>query len=227
MEDPYEPRDHPRRRRSDFLRLMAHDLYNPLTAIRILAEMIQEETESAQIRDDTSGIIEATDLATALVGGMSSLAHLETGLSGIAMDRIDLAPVVYRVVSRHALQGQVSAVLPVSMWIQGNVRALERAFTDILINACRLSPHRVQVTAILRDDCHLLTVPGFCERVAPELRPWLLTYGGAIELRRASVPISASGLSYTTYTIEAHGGSLSLAPDGVTLVAQLPSAPPS
>lgn len=226
MGEAHEPEEVEEQRQADFLRLMAHDLYNPLTAVRILAEMIQEESTNPQIRDDTAGIIEATDLATALVGGMSSLAHMEAGLSQIVMDRIDLAPVMYRVTTRHALRGQVQAVLPVSMWVRGNVRALERAFTDVLVNACRMmASGGVSVVATEHEGAYELCVPGFGARVAPDLRPWLLVHGGAIELRRASVPISASGLSYAAYMLEAHGGSLSFADDGISLVARIPSDP--
>src|SRR5690606_25946659 len=86
-------------RRASCLRLLVHDLNNPLTAIRILAEMLGEEAEG-EARRDLQDVLEAADLATALVDGLSAVTHLEDGAGDedLTWTHLDLASIVRQVV---------------------------------------------------------------------------------------------------------------------------------
>ena len=68
--------------RAHALRLFGHDLKNPLTAVRVLAEMLAEDTTDPAVRQDLHDILEATDMAVALVDGMGAVMRVEADEDG-------------------------------------------------------------------------------------------------------------------------------------------------
>jgi signal transduction histidine kinase len=131
--------------RSDCLRLLAHDLNNPLTAIRILAEMLRDEISDPEARQDVIDILEAADLAGALMDGLSSMARVEDHEEEFTWFPIDLVEVLRQSVDRPALRRHIKLDLPREMQMGGDRMALQRAFTDVLVNARRLVDGRLTI----------------------------------------------------------------------------------
>lgn len=212
-------------RRARCLRLLAHDLNNPLTAIRILAEMLRDELPDGSMRQDMGDVLEAADLASALIEGMSSMLRLETREERYTWFPLDLVEVVRAAVSRPALERYVVLDLPDTLPMGGDRRALQRAVTDLLVNARRLAESReIEVSA--RDKGHVELVirhPG--PGVPAALRRHLFTLFGAVDLRREHrIPVSAAGLTYAAHVIQHHRGTVRFEDrdDGMDLVVVLP-----
>ncbi len=198
--------------RSDCLRLLAHDLNNPLTAIRILAEMLRDEVSDPEVRQDVIDILEAADLAGALMDGMSSMVRLEGGHEDYTWFPIDLVEMLRGVVDRPALRRHVKLDVPREIQMGGDRAALARAFTDLFMNGRRLVEGQNVVTVRASDEGSDVVVvlhhPG--HGVPSTLRPRLLELFGAVELRQNRIPVSAVGLVYARSVIEAHGGNITL-----------------
>jgi two-component system sensor histidine kinase KdpD len=213
--------------RADCLRLLAHDLNNPLTAIRILAEMLRDELPNPEMRQDIIDILEAADLAGALMDGLSSLVRLEGREEEYTWFPIDMVDVLRLAVDRPALRRHVRLETPREIQMGGDRMALQRCFTDILVNARRLVDGRLPIPVEATEGASDVVVrvhhagPGIPEG----LRPRLLEMYGAVELRQNRIPVAAAGLVYARSVIEVHGGTLAFEDGdrgGMDLVVRLP-----
>jgi len=213
--------------RSDCLRLLAHDLNNPLTAIRILAEMLRDEVKGEEMRQDIVDILEAADLAGALMDGLSSMVRLEGHPEEYTWFPIDLVDLLRQVVDRPALRRHVRLELPREIQLGGDRMALQRALTDVLMNARRLvdGDFPVHVRGVESEDSVEVRIHHPGQGIPVSLRERLLELYGAVELRQNRVPVAAAGLVYANSVIEVHGGSIRFDdsdPTGMGLVITLP-----
>jgi len=209
-------------------RLIAHDLNNPLTVIRMLGEMLKEEVGD-DLRGDMVSILEATDIASALVEGFASFSKLE----GIDDEEytwlnIDLAEVVREVAGRLAFRDRVRVDLPAELATVGDRNALVRAVNDILVNGLRLTRKNTYTEVSLRENDESRTLvfyhPG--RGVPEEHRHRLLRPYGAEDLRRNRVPVSAVGLAYAAHVAAGHAGTLEVASgaDGLEVRLTVPTS---
>ncbi len=194
--------------RSDCLRLLAHDVGNPITAIRILAEVLRDDIEDPDARRDIRDVLEAADLAAAIMEGMSTMLRLDGEPEEFTWFPLDVVQILQEVIDRPALRRRVKLELPQELQMAGDQRALGRAFTDLLVNACRLvtAPDEVVVRAQAIDGIQHIVVRHPGDGIPENLRPLLLQRHGAVELRRNHIPVAATGLSYTDYVMGRHGG---------------------
>ncbi|HHO51094.1 MAG TPA: hypothetical protein ENK18_09555 [Deltaproteobacteria bacterium] len=212
---------------TDRMRLLAHDLNNPLTAIRILAELLQDQVSGDEGRKDVSDIIEAVDLAGALIDGMESLTLLEEPPEERTPSPVDLSALLRRCIDRPALRRHVLLELPPQLQLSGDPRALSRCFTDIFINAHRLvnGAERIVVRVEAQADAIVMRILHPACAIPVHLRGGLFERHGAIELRQQQIPVSAAGLVYARAVVEEHGGSMQLQDDddgAMVLVVCLP-----
>ncbi len=213
------------RQRAQCMRLLAHDLNNPLTAIRILSEMLRDELRDEEMRRDVIDVLEAADLAGAIIDGMASMLRLDGEEEEYTWFPIDLVQVIRGAVDRPALRTHVKLKLPHEIQMGGDRRALRRAFTDLLVNARRLveAPHMVEISAHETAKGVEITIfhPGL--GVPAALRESLFERFGAVDLRQKRIPVAAVGLRYAQHVVHKHGGTIQLedAPDSTGMIAQV------
>lgn len=215
---------------AECLRLFVHDMNNPLTAIRILAEVARDDAPSAELRQDLVDIQEAADMASALTDGLASMTRQNEN-ENYTWFPIDLVAVLRTTIDRPALRRHVRLELPPRLRLNGDGAALQRAFTDILVNARRLvERHDVLVTAEEHLDHvevrvrHNVPDPGTVEDLRAQRFAALFEPYGGVQLRRERCSVSATGLAYARRVVERHAGSLSFegrGRDGLDLVAVL------
>lgn len=212
--------------RSDGLRLLTHDLNNPLTAIRILAEMLRDQIHDPEQRQDVIDILEAADLATVLMEGMRSFVMMEGRDADYTWFPIDLVNVLRESCDRPALRRHVRFELPRELQMNGDRLALQRAFTDFFLNARRLVDGRrsILVEAREHDRSNYVRIHLTGTTIPPQHRERVFAPYGAVELRQQRLPVAASGLTFARSVIEVHGGQVLFedAPDGTVLVVRLP-----
>ncbi|MCB9685255.1 MAG: HAMP domain-containing histidine kinase [Alphaproteobacteria bacterium] len=206
----------------DCLRLLTHDMNNPLTAIRLLAETLRDEVGTAEMRQDVLDILEAADMSSALMEGLSALVRMEREDEDYTWFPINLVGILRSAVDRPALRRQIKLTLPQELQMRGDEAGLRRAFTDVLINARRLVDHKRQVTVTARElDQGVLELrvhhPG--AGIPHALRARLFEPFGSVELRQNRVPVLATGLAYARTVIEHHEGAMAFedAHDGTDL----------
>jgi K+-sensing histidine kinase KdpD len=208
----------------DCLRMLAHDLGSPLTAIRVLAELLGEDASNDESRQDATDVVEAADLAAALVEGMSSLLKLGVH-EDLTWFPIDLVQVLRLTVDRPALARRVRLNMPRELSLNGDRRALQRALTDVLVSGLRLVPSEemLSLTIEATEEGATITVVHCNIGVgADELRE-VFDPAGAIALRRRRVPVAATGLAYAASVFKSHGGGMEFSDvvGGVALVVTL------
>jgi signal transduction histidine kinase len=192
------------------LRLVAHDINNPLTAIRILAEMLRDDVDEVHRRDVTD-ILEAADLASAVVGSVSEARYQKD--DEYTWFPLDLVQLLTSVVDRPALRRHVTLDMPRELQIGGDQTALRRAFTDLLVNGRRMVDGRQGLTVRTSEVASAVEVR--VEHPRSAVIPTAM---------RHRIPVSAVGLVDAHTIIEGHGGTIHIedADDGgMTVVVRL------
>jgi len=206
------------------LRLVAHDINNPLTAIRILAEMLRDDVDEAHRRDITD-ILEAADLASAVVGSVSEARYEKD--DEYTWFPLDLVQLLRSVVDRPALRRHVTFETPRELQVGGDQTALRRAFTDLLVNGRRMvDGRRPLLVQVMDSSSHVeVRIDHPQPAVIPvAMRHLLFLRHGVVALRRNRIPVSAVGLVDAHAIIEGHGGTIRIedsAEGGMSVVVRL------
>ena len=212
--------------RADCLRLLGHDINNPLTAIRILSEMLRDEIRDPLMRRDVIDILEAADLAGALIDGMNSLVLLEGQSEECTWFPIDLVDVLRQAVDRPALRRHIRFELPREILMMGDRAALHRAFTDVFVNARRLVDGTRDILVRAREDGDEVEVrvQHQGQGIPVALRPHMFRMFGAVTVRESRIPVTAMGLVYAAWVIDVHAGTITFAEgeEGMDLVIRIP-----
>ncbi|MEZ4318657.1 MAG: histidine kinase dimerization/phospho-acceptor domain-containing protein [Myxococcota bacterium] len=201
--------------RSEALRQIAHDLKNPLTAVRVLAEMLLDDA-SPTLAADLTDIVEAVDVAAVTAEGLADLARLEAGDEPTyAPDVVDLVEVTRDVVARAAFTRVAKVVEPARGSARADESAIVRVLNGVLLNGRRmLKPREV---LLVRVGGPLIEVfhPGV--HLDTDARDALLTLYGGPMLKARRVRASALGLGYAREALEGIGGHLTVgdADDGL------------
>lgn len=202
------------RARAEMLRALAHDLNNPLTAIRLLSDVIRQEITDEECREDMASIIQAADAAAMLVESLRAYAR-RYATPGIQAT-VDVSAVLAELVRRPSLRDKITLTTggrPCQ--VQGDPAALTQALTDLVVNARRLCTkgQACQIGVVTRDEHVVIstrstvkTMPAGVDRLTRDL--------GAKTLREQHFQVLPTGLFHARETAEGLGGSLSVAAEG-------------
>ncbi|MCB9669536.1 MAG: HAMP domain-containing histidine kinase [Alphaproteobacteria bacterium] len=179
------------------VRQLAHDIKNPLTAVRVLADMLLDEAPPG-VASDLRELLGAVDLAVVQAEDLALYARMHLEETGQTPSR-PLGSVVRDVCDRPALAGVVVAGhsdRPVPL---GPAR---RVLTAVLANAVRLGvPVRVTLDGVTVSVEHDVAVdPVIAER--------LVLPGGAEAARKAGLRVSTLGLWVPAELARRSGGSV-------------------
>ena len=193
------------------LGLVAHDLNNPLAAIRILAEMLASDLSGEpEAQRDARDVLEAADTASALIEGLSALVTLGQHPVAVGSDVVDLVALARAVVGRACFAPYVDVQPCASpLRVRANTSAVHQAVSDVVFNARRLSLEGHRVIVRLEAPATIVCLSSGIT-VAPDLRACLLEPFGAVEARERRTPVAAVGLAYAARVMEAHGGLIEL-----------------
>ncbi len=210
--------------RSEALRHLAHDLKNPLTAVRVLTEMLLDEAEGT-LQRDLVDIVEAVDIATVTAEGLADLARLEAGDEPTyAPDTIALGEVVREVAQRAAFARIVQFAEPLSGSARADESAVARAINGVLLNGRRMLRARDALQVSVRGPFVEVLHPNVA--LDTDARDALLRLYGGPELKARRVRSAALGLGYAREVIEAIGGQLTLHDRNGDLVVRIELTPP-
>jgi len=209
------------------MRLIGHDLSNPLTAIRILAEMLAGELPSDEMRQDMQDVLEAADLATSFIESLTAMISMEEDEESFTRFLVDLRDVVSAAQRRPALVKQVECTLPDQpVRLIGERYPLQQAVTDVLLNARKLSGTKCKVKVHMDVGEEEVSVVCATEvgHVPLQLRPRLLELFGSVDVRQQRIPVAAVGLAYAANIADRHGGRIEMrdTDEGFAIVLTLP-----
>lgn len=148
------------RQKDEFLAAVAHDLKNPLTAVRGFAQLLRRRLRGQNLdpwADEMLATIESTATKTsAMVDDLLDVARVKLGAGlRLRFAPVDLVTLVQRVAGqqllsdRHRLRVEAPAAPLVGQW---DATRLERVIDNLLSNAVKYSPAGGDVTIRLTED---------------------------------------------------------------------------
>jgi len=200
----------------DFVRIIAHDLRNPLTGIygqaQLLKRMLEKDGAGDHLRQSAEAIATSAKRMETMIRDLVDSARLEAGQVQLSAVPLDLCSYVFDL--RRRLMGatgakriRVKAPLCLPMVLADPDR-LERVLGNLLGNALKYSPPDGEVTVTLaeQDGSVEVSVSDRGPGIAPEELPHLFErYYRARAGRQCSEGLGL-GLYIAKSLVEAHGG---------------------
>jgi PAS domain S-box-containing protein len=213
------------RTRDEFLAAAAHDLKNPLAAIKAQAQLIGRQAQAGRTPDPgrlvsiTQSIDTLVSRADAQVEELLDLAGLEMGRPPrLDLGPTDIVPLIQGVIGeyRHLASDHVLEVESSEPNLEGHwdARRLTRAISNLIDNAIKYSPDggpirvRIQRTGEASQKLAIISVQDPGMGIPAEDQPHVFD-----RFRRGSnvlnrVPGTGIGLASVRWIVESHGGSI-------------------
>jgi signal transduction histidine kinase len=212
------------RARGDVVAAVSHDLRTPITAMRLLAEAIDDDIIDAGTRHEYLGRMTTHVRAlSALIDDLFELSRLEAGDIHWSMQRVRLDSLVEETVDAlrpHADAGGVTMraeVAPGLPPIRGDPERLQRVLFNLIENAIRHTPSGGNVAVRAQPDRRHVQVEVADTGVGiPEDERGSVFeafYRGRAHAARGD-PGAGLGLAISRAIVEAHGGRIWLAGSG-------------
>lgn len=227
------------RRKDEFLATLAHELRNPLAAIRTGLEVVVRSSGEAERAERMIGMIDRQSrLLVKLIDDLMDVSRIATGKVVLQRARLDLRAVLEAVfesgqtvfdASRHEIRLDLP---PEPVWVMGDAARLAQVIGNLLNNAGKYTPDggRIAVELTKEDGQAFVRVIDSGVGIAPELLEQVFEMFAQVDrtLDRARGGLGI-GLSLVRRLAELHGGTVTAHSDGVghgsTFVVRLPIAP--
>jgi diguanylate cyclase (GGDEF)-like protein len=225
-------------RQIKFMAMVAHELRNPLTPIRMAAGLLNLSSMDEARLTHLQAIIESqvTHMAR-LVDDLLDGSRISTGKLRLQYARIDIAAALAMSIEtcRPAMQARkhhfdVTSPLP-ELTMRADPVRLTQIFSNLLDNACKYTPANghIELSVTSRDQEAVITVRdngiGITREALPHIFDLFVQHGDAAIVHGSGLGI---GLAVVRELVEAHGGTV-LAESGgrdqgSTFVVRLPLA---
>jgi heavy metal sensor kinase len=153
------------KRLSQFTADASHELRTPMALIRATAELtLRRERSTETYREALKHIIDETDRTTRLIEDLLLLARADAGLPALALDRMELTPLVLDVCEQGQILAQerqleISTEAPEQpVYVDANDPALRRLLLLLVDNAVKYTPAGGRITVSVALDASGPTV---------------------------------------------------------------------
>jgi two-component system CheB/CheR fusion protein len=211
------------RRKNNFLAILAHELRNPLTPIRMSAQLLRRNAKEADVKQ-LDMIERQIQRLVRLVDDLLDIARIERDHVELRKEPVDLVSVVNQAIetSRHHLDARrhrLSLSVPSDpVRVMGDPIRLEQVASNLLDNAAKYTDVGGEIVVAVErvHDEALLTVRDNGIGVASEMLPQLfeMFFQANASLDRAGGGLGI-GLSVTKRLVELHGGRIEGDSDGL------------
>ena len=212
------------RRKDEFLAVLAHELRNPLAAIRTAAELAGRRDAPSDAREQASAVIgrQAAHLGR-LVDDLVDVSRITRGQIELRRERLKLATVVARAVEtsqpllsarEHTLR---FAPIDDDLEIMGDLSRLTQVVGNVLHNAAKFTPRggRIELDATRDGDDVVLRVADNGAGIASDALPYVFDLFSQTSrgVDRASTGLGV-GLALVRQLVDMHGGTVDARSDG-------------
>jgi diguanylate cyclase (GGDEF)-like protein len=207
------------RRQLKHMAIVAHELRNPLTPLRIAASLLINRNSTGEIPIERLQVIINGQVTymTRLIDDLLDASRLSTGRLRIERSSLDLGSILNQVAAScrlgMALRQQHFSVdvrsEPIHML--GDPMRLAQIFRNLLDNASKYTPEKGEIALelLLRDTCAVITVRdngiGISAEALPTIFDLFVQDAGALPHSNAGLGI---GLSVVRDLVKTHGGSV-------------------
>ncbi len=214
------------RRLSDFSSDLAHEIRTPISNLMTQTQVaLSKERSANEYREVLFSNLEEYERLARMVSDMLFLAKADNGLIIPNSEAVDLATEVQALFGFYdavAEEQHVSLILVGAGTVQGDRLMLRRAFSNLLSNAIRHTPHHATVKVIIKPEAESdkirLTFENPGESILPEHLPRLFDRFYRVDSSRQKTSDGAGlGLAITKSIVEAHQGTIqAFSANGVT-----------
>lgn len=224
--------------KNEILGVVAHDLRNPLAAIRALAMMMETDDNINEDNQENLQMIKtACDKATSIINDLLETAHSETG-NEFEMEQVDLNKFLLFVVD----EWQKNKTDKVSILFYGtrqpviamvNREKLQRALDNLISNAIKFSAASEHIEVLLKEAAGSvqIIVKDFGVGIPADLLPYIFDrFSKASRKGLRGEESVGLGLSIVREIVRKHNGEISVESvekSGTTFMIKLPSLPKS
>ena len=212
------------RRKDEFLAVLAHELRNPLAAIRTAAELVNRPEAPAATVAQASGVIgrQVTHLGR-LVGDLVDVSRITRGLIELQRERLKVSAAVFHALETSqpfmAERGHTLSIAPIDdeLEVLGDLSRLTQVIANILHNAAKFTPRGGQISLSAErdgDDVALRIVDngaGISADALPQVFELFSHSGGRLD--RATTGLGV-GLALVRRLVEMHGGRVTARSEG-------------
>jgi PAS domain S-box-containing protein len=205
------------RTRDEVLRVVAHDLRNPLGAIMLNAGLLREvsiaDTDELAIKQ-IAAIERSAEIGSRLIEDLLDVARMEAGRLAVRSEPLEVEALLREAVELHGMQaGQKDLELDLAVAsrlprVAGDRHRLLQVLGNLIGNAIRFSPVGTRIVLEARPDDAMVRIsvtdtgPGIAEEVQDGI--FAPFWQGELESRKGT----GLGLSIARGLVEAHGGSI-------------------
>lgn len=211
---------------------VAHDLKSPLTRIRVIAESLMKKHAADDLSNQIAAdIMEESDRLLEMINTMLRIKAMDVGMATRNFTVVDITDVVRQACEIFEIIAQEKGVsftmlLNGSLPVSGDLRLLQRAFSNLIDNAVKYTDAggKVDVQILSEPDTVKVVVADTGAGIDPEsLGRIFERFYRADRSRR--VPGLGLGLSLAESIIKAHGGRIaveSIVAKGSRFIISLP-----
>jgi signal transduction histidine kinase len=217
-----------------FLAAIAHDLRNPLMALRLAAgvfEMRGADTPPEQLQHQLVVVRRQVERLDRMIGDFMDVSLVENGQFTLKMEPRDLRLFAHGVVELFrptSTLHRFELSLPnESVPVLCDPTRMEQILNNLVSNAIKYSPEGgvVRVACENRGESVVLSIRDYGIGISPEDRKKLFTPFSRVGRSQSKIPGIGLGLSVTKRLVEAHGGHVELEStvgEGSTFYVHLP-----
>ena len=227
------------RLQTDFVAAVSHEFRTPLTSLRHVAELLEENDDMPLARRRTfyEALGRNTERLQRLVESLLDFARMESHRKPYNLSSIDAAALVADVVAE--FQKEVAGrgftiALSIEPQTPARVRAdalsLSNALWNLLDNAVKYSPHKQSIDVAVRQHARGIAISVRDEGLGVPMRERKEIFGRFVRGETASrlgIKGTGLGLAMVSHIVEAHGGTIELESEvgvGSTFTIVLPGA---
>ena len=200
-----------------FFATVAHDVKNPLTAIRGYAELLSWKVKDAELTKCVGHIMSSSKTLEGLISDLVDYAAIESGKLRVSLEEMDLATVVAEVQSRVQVTAEKRTIkLHVSVpeglpKLQGDPLRVGQVVQNLSTNAIQYTPEGGNVTIKVQPGPTMITISvrdtgiGISKEDLPRIFDRFFQAENAQKMRRAGFGL---GLKIAQEIVKAHGGAM-------------------
>jgi signal transduction histidine kinase len=223
--------------RTELMGIVAHDLKNPISAVRGLVEALHEEHLAAPMRTTIlAQLMDVNDQMLELVKNLLDINHLESGMMNLGTESFDIIPFVECILDRYTMAATAKNITvhpperSVSFFVYASEQATMQILDNIISNAVKYSPHGKNVFVRVKSSNNTVRVEvqDEGEGISPEDMKKLFGKFARLTARPTGGEHSTGlGLSIVKKMVEAMQGRVwceSKLGKGATFIVELPAS---